>query len=83
MFVRMLNRRNNNQTNRQQTSIPTSKTLSSAINNNSTTMMIIERKISLVTEGLQRYVENWLRIVLSSECCRILRARPIQIFILI
>jgi hypothetical protein len=66
MFVRMLNRRNDNQTNQQQTSTPTSKTLSSAINKNSTNMMIIERKISLATKGLQRYVENWLRITLEA-----------------
>lgn len=30
-------------------------------------MMIIERKISMATEGLQRYVGNWLRIKTSSE----------------
>jgi integrase/recombinase XerD len=62
----MLNRINNNQTNRQQISTPTSKTLSSAINR-STDMVIIERKISLATEGLQHYVSNWLRIKTSNE----------------
>src|SRR3989442_10362078 len=67
MLVRMLNRSNNNQTNRQQTSTSTSKTLSSAINNNSTIMIVIDRKISLATEGLQRYVKNWLRIKTSNE----------------
>ena len=63
----MLNRGNNKQTNRQQISTSTSKTLSSAINNNSTALMIIDRKISLATEGLQRYVTNWLRIKTSNE----------------
>jgi hypothetical protein len=63
----MLNRRNNNQTNRQQTSIPISKTLASPTNNNSTTIMSNERKISLATEGLQRYVANSLTIKTSQE----------------
>ncbi len=62
----MLNRINNNQTNRQQISTPTSKTLSSAINR-STDMVIIERKISLATKGLQRYVKNWLASKTSNE----------------
>src|SRR5215467_270015 len=33
----------------------------------STTKMIINRKISLATQGLQPYVENWLRIRTSNE----------------
>ena len=33
----------------------------------STTKMIINRRISLATEGLQPYIENWLRIRTSNE----------------
>ena len=62
----MLNR-GNNQTNRHRLSTPTFKTVSSTNNNTSTTMEIIERKIGLATEGLQRYVGNWLRMQTSNE----------------
>jgi hypothetical protein len=63
----MLNRRNNNQTNRQQTSIPISKTLAAPTNDNSTTIMSNERKLSLASEGLQRYVKDSLTIRTSKE----------------
>ena len=58
---------NDNQTNRERTqksSVTTSESLSAA---NATSMMTINRKISLATEGLQHYVENWLRIRTSNE----------------
>lgn len=58
---------NDNQTNRERTqksSVTTSESLSAA---NGTSMMTINRKISLATEGLQHYVENWLRIRTSNE----------------
>jgi hypothetical protein len=62
----MLNR-SNNQTNRHQISTSTSKTVSFIINNTGITMEIIERKIGLATEGLQRYVRNWLRMKTSPK----------------
>jgi hypothetical protein len=57
--------RNNNQTNREKTGKSSCEDLSSAINH--TTTMIINRKISLATEGLQPYIENWLRIKTSNK----------------
>jgi uncharacterized UBP type Zn finger protein len=59
----MLDNRNYCQTNREQTK----ESSATAINNNTTTMMIIDRKLSLATQGLQPYVENWLRIRTSNE----------------
>ncbi|MGC2573364.1 MAG: hypothetical protein WA364_17760 [Candidatus Nitrosopolaris sp.] len=56
--------RNNNQTNREKTG--KSESLSSAVND-STTTMILNRKISLATEELHPYLENWLRIKTSNE----------------
>jgi integrase/recombinase XerD len=47
--------------------MPNSKTFAAPTNNNSTTMMSNERKISLATEGLQRYVKNSLTIKTSNE----------------
>ena len=65
--------RNNNQTNREKTKkSSTSESLSAPINNDTTTMLIIDRKISLATEGLQPYVENWLRIRTSDEIALII-----------
>ncbi|MFZ0512378.1 MAG: hypothetical protein WAM14_12285 [Candidatus Nitrosopolaris sp.] len=61
--------RNNNKTNGEETkksSATISESLSTAIND-TPTMMISDRKISLATEGLQSYVENWLRIRTSKE----------------
>jgi hypothetical protein len=82
--------RNNNQTNREKTknSSTTSESLSAPINND-TTMMIIDRKISLATEGLQPYIENWLRIRTSDEiasflntCCTLCKVHGFWIYII-
>jgi len=65
--------RNNSQTNREKTkksSTTTSESLSAPTNNDTTTMMIIDRKISLATEGLQPCFENWLRIRTSNALIR-------------
>jgi integrase/recombinase XerD len=48
------------------TSITTSEGLSAAVNS-STDVITSDRRISLVTEGLPLYVENWLRIKTSNE----------------
>jgi hypothetical protein len=57
--------RNNNQTNRKKTGKSTYEDLSSATNHITNTL--INRRISLATEGLPSYVENWLRIKTSNE----------------
>src|ERR1700693_1439348 len=65
--------RNNSPTNREKTKkSSTSESLSAPINNDTTTMMIIDRKISLATEGLQSCVENWLRMRTSDEIALII-----------
>lgn len=60
---------NKNQTNRDKTkeSSTTYESLSAAVNNDTTTMIVNNRKISLATEGLQPYVENWLKVRTSKE----------------
>lgn len=59
--------RNNNRTNREKTGKSTSESVASDLNlNGTTTTMIINRKISLATEGLPPYIENWLRMKISN-----------------
>jgi hypothetical protein len=47
---------NDNQTNRQRTKLSVTRSESLAANSDAT-----NRKVSLATEGLPHYVENWLR----------------------